>query len=41
MQGGRHQHVAALGKQMGLTGKDVEAINQVQNKTPAQPIGFE
>ena len=33
--------LAALGRQMGLTGKDVEAINQVQNKTPAQPIGFE
>ena len=33
--------LAALGRQIGLTDKDIEAMNQVRDKTPAQPFAFE
>jgi plasmid stability protein len=33
--------LAALGSTIGLTNEDVEAINQVRDKTPAEPFRFE
>ena len=33
--------LAALGLKIGLTNADVEALDQAQNKTPAQPLSFE
>ncbi len=33
--------LAALGRQIGLTDDDVEALNQVRDKSPARPLSFE
>jgi antitoxin FitA len=33
--------LAALGRKIGLTNEDVEALNQVSDKTPAEPLRFE
>jgi plasmid stability protein len=33
--------LAALGRKIGLTEADVEALNQGRDKTPAQPLKFE
>lgn len=33
--------LAALGREIGLTNEDVEALNQARDKTPAKPMGFE
>ncbi|KPC50299.1 FitA-like ribbon-helix-helix domain-containing protein [Amantichitinum ursilacus] len=33
--------LAALGRKIGLTNEDVEILNQVQDKTPAEPLSFE
>jgi antitoxin FitA len=33
--------LAALGRKVGLTNADVEALNQVRDKTPATPLRFE
>ncbi|MEN9481745.1 MAG: hypothetical protein RLZZ298_3140 [Pseudomonadota bacterium] len=33
--------LAALGRTLHLTNADFEVFDQVQDKTPAQPLGFE
>ena len=33
--------LAALGLKIGLTNADVEVLDQVRDKTPAQPLSFE
>ena len=33
--------LAALGRQIGLTNEDFEIFDQVKDKTPAEPLGFE
>lgn len=33
--------LAALGRKVGLTNEDFEVFNRVQDKTPAEPPGFE
>lgn len=33
--------LAALGRTIGLTNEDVEAFEQVRDKTPAEPLRFE
>ena len=33
--------LAALGRSIGLTNEDVEILNQVRDKTPAEPLKFE
>ncbi len=33
--------LAALGRQVGLTNQDVDAIQQMNDKTPAEPLRFE
>ena len=33
--------LAALGRTIGLTNKDFEVFDQVRDKTPAKPLGFE
>lgn len=33
--------LAALGRKIGLTNEDIEIINQVSDKTPAEPPKFE
>lgn len=33
--------LAELGRKIGLTNKDFEAFEQVRDKTPAKPLGFE
>jgi antitoxin FitA len=33
--------LAALGRDIGLTNEDFDALNQVRNKTPAQALNFE
>jgi plasmid stability protein len=33
--------LAALGRQVGLTNDDVEALEQMRDKTPAEPLRFE
>jgi antitoxin FitA len=33
--------LGALGRKVGLTNEDFEVFNQVRDKTPAQPLGFE
>ena len=33
--------LAALGRKIGLTNEDFEVVNQVRNKTPAEPLRFE
>ena len=33
--------LAALGRTFGLTDEDVEIINSVRDKTPAEPLKFE
>ncbi|EGY29144.1 Plasmid stability protein [Candidatus Regiella insecticola 5.15] len=32
---------AALGRKIGLTNEDFEVLNQVRDKTPAEPLRFE
>jgi len=32
--------LASLGRKIGLTNKDFEALDQVRDKTPAKPVGF-
>lgn len=33
--------LAALGREIGLTNKDFEVLEQVRDKTPARPVSFE
>lgn len=33
--------LAALGRKIGLTNEDFEALEQVADKTPAKPLGFD
>lgn len=33
--------LAALGRKLGLENEDFEVFNAVQDKTPAEPLGFE
>ena len=33
--------LAAIGREAGLTDKDVEALQQLSDKTPAEPVSFE
>ena len=33
--------LAALGRKLGLENEDFEVFNSVQDKTPAEPLGFE
>lgn len=33
--------LAALGRQIGLSNEDVEALDQIRDKTPAEPLSFE
>jgi plasmid stability protein len=33
--------LAALGREIGLTNADVEALQQLRDKTPAEPLRFE
>jgi plasmid stability protein len=33
--------LAALGREIGLTNKDVEVLNKVRDKSPAIPLSFE
>ncbi|RTL27083.1 MAG: plasmid stabilization protein [Burkholderiales bacterium] len=33
--------LAKLGRQIGLTNQDVEALEQARNKPPAEPLKFE
>jgi plasmid stability protein len=33
--------LAALGRKIGLTNEDFEVFDQVSDKTPAEPLGFE
>ena len=33
--------LAALGRQIGLSNEDFEIFDQVKDKTPAEPLGFE
>ena len=33
--------LAALGRKIGLKNEDFEVLDQVRNKTPAQPLSFE
>lgn len=33
--------LAALGRKIGLTNKDVAALEKTKNKRPAEPMGFE
>ena len=33
--------LAALGRDIGLTNEDFDALNQVRHKTPAQALNFE
>ena len=33
--------LAALGRKIGLTNEDFEVVNQVRDKTPAEPMRFE
>ncbi len=33
--------LAALGRKIGLTNEDIEILNQVRDKTPAEPLRFE
>ena len=33
--------LAALGRSIGLTNKDLEILNRVGDKTPAEPLKFE
>lgn len=33
--------LAALGRNLGLENEDFEVFNAVQDKTPAEPLGFE
>ena len=33
--------LSALGRQIGLTNEDVEVVQQVRDKTPAEPLRFE
>ena len=33
--------LAALGRKIGLTNEDFEVVNQVRDKTPAEPLRFE
>lgn len=33
--------LAALGHTIGLTNEDLEVINQIKDKTPAEPLRFE
>lgn len=33
--------LAALGRRVGLTAADVDALEQARDRTPAKPLGFE
>jgi plasmid stability protein len=33
--------LATLGRKVGLTNEDLEVFQQVRDKTPAEPLGFE
>jgi len=33
--------LAALGREIALTNEDFEVLEQVRDKTPAEPLGFE
>jgi plasmid stability protein len=33
--------LAAIGREAGLTDKDVEALQHLRDKTPAEPLSFE
>lgn len=33
--------LAELGRRVGLTDDDIAALNQVRDKTPAEPVSFE
>jgi plasmid stability protein len=33
--------LAALGREIGLTSEDIEALEQARDRIPAQPLGFE
>ena len=33
--------LAALGRKIGLTNEDFDVLNQVRDKTPAEPLSFE
>ena len=33
--------LAALGRDIGLTNEDIEALDQARDRAPAQPLGFE
>ncbi len=33
--------LAALGRNIGLTNEDIEALDQARDRAPAQPLGFE
>ena len=33
--------LAAIGREAGLTDKEVEALQQLRDKTPAEPVSFE
>jgi plasmid stability protein len=33
--------LAALGREIGLTNKDFEIVNQMRDTAPAEPLGFE
>ena len=33
--------LAALGRKIGLTDEDTEALNEIRSKTPAEPMKFE
>lgn len=33
--------LAALGRQIGLSNEDFEALDQIRAKTPAEPLSFE
>ncbi len=33
--------LAALGRDIGLTNEDIEALDKARDRAPAQPLGFE
>jgi len=33
--------LSALGREIGLTSEDIEALEQARDRIPAQPLGFE
>jgi len=33
--------LAALGRDVGLTNEDIEALDKARDRAPAQPLGFE